>query len=254
MGKNLKNEQNIFPFINNLKNYICNSCCFVNNIQNSENSEKINFAKNLNKENLILFKHEKNLLQIKIKKKFIFILKNLENKKKFQTIKSFYKWLYFIKFNKQYENILGEQEKKSTKKYDSKIKENYKNLKKLEKEKIELNIKNESLTQSIEVNNLKIISSKEKEKFLNEKYNFLINHKKKALSDLQKNEADNDNKILSLKTIYNDLENKINFLKEEKIEKDLMLNSYVDEMNNALDYYEKILSKFFFVFKIKKFF
>lgn len=225
-------------FSNNKKN-LCAKC----NLNNSSDNNGSIISKNLSLENLVMFNYEKKLLLGKIRSLLKSILKNNSNKQKIFIGKYFSRWSNANKFGKFYSNIKNEYEKKYASKFEAKIQENNKSIKKLDKEKIEISIKNESLLQSIQVNSLKINTFKDKEKSLNAKLKALTSEKKKVLSDLQKNEADIDNKISNLENAGRELESKIIKLKEVNLEKNIVLNKYVDEMNEVLDYYEKKTSK-----------
>lgn len=225
---------------NNIKKNLCANCNL--NLNNSNSDESTNLIK-LSVENIIILNYEKKLILNKLKNFFTSILKNISNKQNVFIGKYFSRWNNSSKLAKYYSNIKNEYENTYASKFEAKIQENNKLIKKLDKEKIEITIKNESLLQSIQVNTLKINTFEDKEKNLNAKLKAITKEKKMVLSDLQKNEANIDNKISNLEKFNKKLESKINKLKEAKQEKNSVLNKYIDEMNNVLDYYEKKNSK-----------
>lgn len=241
----LKEDKDNKEFLRVSNNKINNDLCV--NCNSSKNSiTDFNDELNINNlciENRVIIYYEKNVITIKIKNIFKNILKSINEKQKVFVRKSFNKWNYSNKYSKYCSNIKNEYEKKYAAKFEAKIQDNNKIIKKLDKEKIEISIKNDSLQQSIEVNTLKMNTFKDKEKNLNVKLKTLTNEKKKVLSDLHKNEADIDNRITNSENILKDLENKIKKLKDSKSIKDQVLNKYVDDMNEVLDFYEKKTSK-----------
>ncbi len=235
-----ENEEKYLLLKHSSNKNLCAKCNI--NIINSNSDQSINLNK-LGVENIIIIAHEKKLFLSKLKNLLKSIFNNDSNKQMIYKAKYFTRWSNAAKFTKYYSNLKNEYEKKYASKFEAKIQENNKLIKKLDKEKIEITIKNESLLQSIEVKTLKINTFKDKEKSLSAKLKALANEKKKVLSDLQKNEADIDSKISNLENFVRELEIKIKKLKEAKIEKNSLLNKYIDEMNDVLDYYEKKTSK-----------
>jgi hypothetical protein len=231
-------------------NYTNISKVNINNNINKNESKKEKEKeekKNKNPENikeyyLSLFHHENYLMKNKIKNIFLSISENFNNKIKSLRLKYFSKWVNISRLNKISNKFKSEQEKKIIGKFESKISEENKILKKIEKEKIELSIKNDSLLQSIQVYTLKINSFNEKEKNLINKIKTLENEKKKNLIDLQKNEANIDKKIENIELEIKNFDNKIEHLKDIKVEKDTMINSYIEDMNQVLDIYEVKIS------------
>ena len=227
----------LLKYINNNDNKnFCASCNLNLNNLNSDESLDLN---KVSIENFVLLNYEKKSLLSKIRNFFKSLLNNISNRQKVFLSKYFSRWNNLSKYGKYYSNIKNEYEKKYASKFEVKIQENNKILKKLDKEKVEITIKNESLLQIIQVNTLKINTFEEKEKNLDAKLKALTNEKKKVLSDLQKNEAHIDNKISNLENFVKELDIKVDKLTEDKLEKNIIISKYLDEMNHVLDYYEK---------------
>ena len=242
-----------FKIVNNKNKNICANCNQAINsdlIPNSGENENLQL-KDFSIENKVIIYYERKLLVAKVKCLFQSIFKNISNKQKSFIGKYFIRWNNANKYRKYYSNIKNEYEKKHTNKLEAKMQENNKLIKKLDKEKVQIKIKNESLMQSIQVNTLKINTFKDKEKNLNDKLKALTNENKKVLSDLQKNEVDIDNKISNFENIGKEMELQITKLKEAKLEKNIVLNKYIEEMNQVLDIYEKKTSNFFVKTKFK---
>jgi len=236
-----------------IENGKCNKCKrYKKNFSIREKEDKLDKNK-INIEDYFLIKHEKTLLNQKIKNNLISILKIFNERHKYLIKKFFLNWFNMIKYEKFCSSLKTENEKKYANKFETKIQENSKQIRKLDKEKIEITIKNESLIQTIQVNTLKINTFKDKEKNLNSKIKNLNNEKKMFLFEIQKSVADIDNKISNLENNIKDLEAKLLHLNEIKNEKNEYMNKYIDEMNDVLDYFEKKTSNNYKIKGNKKF-
>jgi hypothetical protein len=212
------------------------------NEKNKNKDKKVHNTENIKEDYLTLYHYENYLMKNRLRNIFLSISNNINNKIKSLRLKYFSKWVNISSLNIITNKFKSEQEKKIIGKYESKISDENKTIKKLEKEKVELSIKNDSLLQSIQVYTLKINSFNEKEKNLINKVKTLENEKKKNLIDLQKNEANIDKKIENIELEIKNFDNKIEHLKDIKIEKDTMINSYIEDMNYVLDIYEVKIS------------
>lgn len=199
------------------------------------NNQSIN---QLSTKNLILFDHEKYLIE----KKLANLLGNVSKKKtdqnNFVLMKKFHKWRFCSTIEAYLQRMKSEHEKKYLSEFESKIKHTSKQVKKLEKERVELTIKNDLLLQSIKVYTLKINTLQEKENEFKSKLRTLTSEKKKILSALQKNEANIEKKIKSLESKSKDLENKMRHFKEAQKVKEKFMSSYIEDMNHILDFFE----------------
>jgi len=237
-------EKKNFKNVNVINNKEKSKVCFKCSLNKNENKEESGLQNSISLEHSALIFYESKILIKKIHNNFQRIFNINKNKKKLFLSKYFNKWYNKVTHMKFFLNMKNEYDQKYSNKFEVKIQENQKHIKKLDKEKLENTIKNESLLQSIQLNTLKLNKSKEKEKSLNLRLKTLTNEKKKVMSDLQKNEANIDNKISNIQNLLKNMENKLIKIKEDKSEKNNLLNKYVDEMNDALDYYENKTSNY----------
>jgi len=159
----------------------------------------------------------------------------------------FIKWKESGKYQKYFDNLKSEIEKKFKNKYDSKIEEYEKNIKKYNQELKELKKKIGACELNFE-NYQKCVGDFEiKEKDLINQNKNLLEDKKNILEVLKQVNKELKINISKIENYLKELEKSFEIENEIYGEKEIFLNNYIIEMNSLLDFYEMKSSNLFII-------
>jgi len=212
----LKAFNEIYKFINSNKNQ---------NISNNKENEESNI-------NSIFLLNKMNT-------NFQNILRIFKNSTIFLKEKYFNKWKNLINSAKDKENLNEEIEKKISSKYEIKLKEYEKKIKNFDIEYNELKLNLENFENKQKNYNEQISDLQEKEKEYLLKSKNILDEKKINLEKLKDLKADLSQKCAKIENYIRELDNVLLTEKENIKDKEAFVNTYINEMNTLLDYYEK---------------
>lgn len=192
-------------------------------------------------ENGLLLKQE--ILQ-KIKAKALILFKLYDKKITLSKLNYFMKWKESGKYQKYFDSLKLDLEKKIKIKYEIKLDESEKTIKKYMKENKELKSKIDNF-ESNYLNYQKKVSEFEiKEKEFIKQNKSLLEEKKKNSERLKQMNIDLKQSFSKLENYMNELDKSFELEKESQSEKENFLNIYINEMNSLLDFYEMKSSKY----------
>lgn len=221
----------------------------INVFNNLINGYKVNFFSNLKHILLIKQSNQSNysMLNLLAKTETIYLLKKMylyyHNKKIVVKIQKKIKhWRNISVYNKLSENLAIETENKIINRHKNKNTSMEMNLSKLNSNilckneelekyqyKLDAIIKNTNKINN-EYSRLCLLSN-------NNKTNLRVTeNKQNSLNNLNKEDC----QYIQLNKKYSDLQNKISEIKQQMVEKDYVINSYINEQNNVLDIQEKM--------------
>ena len=161
--------------------------------------------------------------------------------------KYFNKWKKITNSAKEIENLNGEIERKISSKYENKLKEYEKKIKHFDNEYKELKICVDNFEIKQKQLSSRVSEMQEKEKEYLFKSKNILEEKKINLEKLKELKAEISQKCIKIENYIRDLDNILLSEKDNKKDKEAFVNSYINEMNSLLDFYEKKSSKFFFI-------
>jgi hypothetical protein len=197
-----------------------------------ENNENENEEKNINSITSIY-------LMNKIHLNLRNILRIFNNSAIFLKQKYLNKWKYIISSEKEKENLNDEIEKKISSKYELKLKEYEKKIKTYEFEFNELKLNLEAFENKQKKLNEQVSNLQEKEKEYIFKTKNIMEERKINLEKLKDLKADLSQKCSKIENYIRELDNVLLTEKDNIKDKEAFVNTYVNEMNALLDYYEK---------------
>ncbi len=153
--------------------------------------------------------------------------------------KKFKQWRDKVIFQQLNENVIKETETRMIKKFQNKNSALEMNLSKMDKENSNLELKIKDIKQSIQLKDKEIIEATKlnmnfEEKYKNEER--LLLQLKEELNSYLNNKQNNK---FALERIYENLCDEVNKIKDEINEKDQVINNYIQEQNEILDYQER---------------
>jgi hypothetical protein len=206
---------------------------FANSISNSYINDKKENKEN--KENNINSIYLINKIDLNLRN----ILRIFKNSTIFLKQKYLNKWIKILNSEKEKENFNDEIEKKISLKYELKLKEYEKKIKTydIEYNELKLNLEKFENKQKKLNEQVSILQEKEKDYLLKSKN--ILEEKKINLEKLKELKADVSQKCAKIENYIRELDNVLLTEKDNVKDKEAFVNSYINEMNSLLDYYEK---------------
>lgn len=211
----------------------------LNIISNNKNVKDKKFNEYENENSFLLMQE---ILQ-KIKAKALIFFKLYDKKMTLAKQNYFIKWKESGKYQKYLDSLRSEVEKKIKIKYEIKFDESEKTIKKYMKENIELKSKIDSFENKYLNYQKKVSEFEIKEKEYIKQNKSLLEEKKKNSERLKQMNIDLKQSFSKLEIYMNELDKSYEFEKESQSEKEHFLNTYINEMNSLLDFYEMKSSK-----------